>query len=118
MSIFPNAGTANDGKIVAVGHTMGTSDRNFAIVRYNPDGSLDSTFGSGGIVTTDFGIPDINNRVDYAQAVAIQPDGKLVVVGYSNTLDQVFSVALARYNSDGTLDTTFGNAGLVLTALN
>lgn len=95
-----------DGKIVAAG-TSSNSD--FAVARYNMDGSLDFTFGFGGKVTTDF----FGNR-DVAVAVALQPDGKIVAAGHAfggpgNNI--VF--ALARYNSNGSLDSTFGAAGKV-----
>ncbi|MBV9956849.1 MAG: hypothetical protein JO360_00455 [Acidobacteria bacterium] len=104
-----------DGKIVAVGFTTYVNssnivDTNFALARYNPDGSLDGTFGSGGKVSTDF-----NNTDDVAYAVALQPDGRIVVVG--STLSIPYSgspdFAVARYNSDGTLDNTFGSGGKV-----
>ncbi len=87
-----------DGKLVAAGYTTTTDDGDydFALVRYNPDGTLDPTFGNGtGTVITTF--DGLNS--DYAADLAIQPDGKLVVAGS----------ALARYNPDGSLDTTFGN---------
>ncbi len=63
-----------DGKFVAVGNA--DSDAEFALARYNPDGSLDSTFGDGGKVTTDF-----TKDGDWADAVAVQPDGKIVAAG-------------------------------------
>jgi uncharacterized delta-60 repeat protein len=75
------------------------------------DGDLDPTFGSAGKVITDF-----SARNDLAQAVAIQSDGKIVVVGQSG-VDTVFHSALARYNADGSLDTTFGVGGKVLVSL-
>ena len=91
-----------DGKIVVVGW----SDRNFfefVLVRYSPDGSLDGSFGAGGIVTTnaggDFGI---------ARAVALQSDGKIIIAGGNG----IFFL-LARYDSNGTLDATFGGTGIV-----
>jgi uncharacterized delta-60 repeat protein len=73
-------------------------------------GDLDTTFGTGGLVTTDFG-----GRGDFALAAAVQPDGKLVLAGNSSQAG-VFAVdfALARYNADGTLDSTFGSGGTVL----
>src|SRR5687767_14705361 len=75
------------------------------------DGSLDPTFGSGGIVTTDFG-----SGADQGYAVALQPDGKIVVAGMSlGAINTDF--ALARYNSDGSLDTTFDTDGMVMTDL-
>src|SRR5262249_4024029 len=100
----------NDGKIVLVGETQGANGDDFALARYNPDGSLDTTFGTGGKVTTDFA------GADDAFSVAIQSDGKIVVAGSSqqNTGEDF---ALARYNSDGTLDTSFGAGGEVLTAI-
>ncbi len=97
-----------DGKLVTAGSavTGGTSD--VALARYNPDGTLDTTFGTAGKVTTDFA-----GKADLATTVVLQPDGKLLVVGYA-TLGSL-DVALARYNPDGTLDTTFGTAGKVTT---
>jgi uncharacterized delta-60 repeat protein len=100
-----------DGKIVAVG-TSGNGDEDdyydFALARYNTDGSLDTSFGYGGLVTTDFGSND-----DSAQAVAIQPNGKIVVAGY-NALNG-YDFALARYNTNGSLDTTFDGDGFLTT---
>ena len=99
-----------DGKIVAAGFAGVGADGDFALVRYNADGSLDSSFGSGGIVTTDF-----FGASDAAHDVVIQPDGKIIAVGYtrdSNSTD----FALARYQGDGSLDTTFGSGGLVTSA--
>lgn len=79
------------------------------VVRYKTDGSLDDSFGTGGIVKTDFG----TNAYDYAEAVCIQPDGKIVVAGYSllsfSITDNYFFIV--RYNSDGTLDNEFGTGG-------
>jgi uncharacterized delta-60 repeat protein len=96
-----------DGKIVAVGASNG----DFAVARYNPDGTLDTGFGTGGIVTTDFEGGD-----DVAHAVAVQGDGRIVVTGSEVTPPiNAPNFALARYNSDGTLDTTFGPGGKVTT---
>jgi uncharacterized delta-60 repeat protein len=109
----------NDGKIVAAGFDAGPGGSDFALARYNvdvsgqPDGSLDTNFDYDGKVTTDFSGSD-----DVATAVAIQNDGKIVVVGDSiggpNT-SQV--IALARYKTDGSLDTNFGFNGTGLTTL-
>jgi uncharacterized delta-60 repeat protein len=103
-----------DNKIVVVG-TMIPSDgvADFALVRFTADGSLDTTFGTGGKVTTDF-----SRRIDHAQAVAIQSDGKIVVAGFSYTSAITdFKFALARYKADGSLDTSFGSRGKVLTSV-
>jgi len=86
----------------------GQSD--FALLRYNVDGSLDSTFGSGGVVVTDFG-----GGHDGAVAVVLQPDGKIVAAGVSDPCCAGFDFALARYNRDGSLDSGFGSGGKVLT---
>lgn len=98
-----------DGRVV-VGGTSGLDSEpgDFAIARYLPDGSLDSSFGVGGKLTTEFGPATF----DQMQALAVQPDGKLIAAGYSNT-----KLALVRYSVDGSLDKSFGNAGLVVTEL-
>ena|SRR5215208_6568873 len=79
-----------------------------------PDISMDTSFGNRGNVTTDF-----FGHEDDARGIAIQPDGKLVVAGSAedtNTPGWFNDFALARYNSDGSLDTSFGNGGKVTTA--
>lgn len=78
------------------------------------DGTLDATFGTGGIVTTSFGMYSL----DEANDLAIQSDGKIIAVGYTadaNTNLDIFS--MARYNSDGTLDNNFGAGGRVVTSV-
>ena len=87
----------SDGKFI----TVGTSNNKFAVTRYNSDGSLDSTFDTDGKVTTTI----YSN--DSASAVTVQADGKLVVVGGSGT----YYNAAARYNVDGSLDTSFSSDG-------
>ncbi|MDW8426861.1 MAG: delta-60 repeat domain-containing protein, partial [Meiothermus sp.] len=82
-----------DGKLVAAGPSMPTlGDFDFALVRYNPNGTLDPTFGSGGKVTTDLG-----SSRDIASALVLQPDGKLVAAGYSYNAAVHTDVALVRY---------------------
>jgi uncharacterized delta-60 repeat protein len=94
-----------DGKIVVAGKTDNGTGFDFALARYNSNGSLDSSFGSGGKVTTDF---FGQGNVAVAEAVAIQHDGKIVVAG---TVGNFFG--LARYNANGSLDSTFGSGGKV-----
>src|SRR5256886_4483411 len=103
-----------DGKLVVVGTTYINNDfsnEDFAVARYNPDGTLDKTFGVGGKVQTDF--PDL---AAVASSVVIQPDGKIVVAGGAFPL---FTFAgdfkVVRYNSNGSLDTSFGDGGIVTT---
>jgi uncharacterized delta-60 repeat protein len=100
----------SDGHIVVVGGTYVSAggSYNFALARYDPDGSLDPTFSDDGMQTTDFG------GEDYAMAVAIQADGKIVVVG-SSTSSGTSDFALARYNTDGTLDPSFSGDGKQIT---
>src|SRR5919197_2614558 len=100
-----------DRKIVAAGYSYNGSRNVFALARYNADGSFDPSFGNGGTVTTAIGSSN-----DSAEAVALQPDGKIVAAGRSDNGSQnVF--ALVRYDADGSLDTTFGNGGKVTTAI-
>ncbi|MBV9956850.1 MAG: hypothetical protein JO360_00460, partial [Acidobacteria bacterium] len=101
-----------DGKIVAVGVatlvSSGVQTTKFGLARYNSDGTLDNSFGADGRVSTDF--PNIE---DVAYGVALQPDGKIVVVGSTFNTDTA-DFAIARYNSNGTLDNTFGSGGKVI----
>ncbi|MEK6698253.1 MAG: S8 family serine peptidase [Nitrospirota bacterium] len=108
-----------DGKIVMAGSALRSvagsffPDSDVALARYNPDGSPDASFGAGGTVITDFGL------ADQAYAVVIQSDGKLVIGGNMVTSDTSFyDFLLARYNPDGTLDSSFGNKGMVTTDIN
>ncbi len=97
-----------DGKIVLAGVGSG----GFALVRYDSDGTPDGTFGAGGRVDTGFGTGFAN-----ASSVLVQPDGKLVAAGSTNSLGSPtgIDVALARYLPDGTLDPLFGVGGTVIT---
>lgn len=102
-----------DGKVVVAGSAVvGGSGRDFVLVRYNPDGSLDSSFGSGGKVITAFGADS-----DQAYALLVQPDGKLLAGGDSNQGASGLDFALARYNPDGSPDTSFGAGGKLTTAV-
>jgi uncharacterized delta-60 repeat protein len=100
-----------DGKIVAAGdsQTIDPFDPDFALARYNTDGSLDVGFGSGGKVLTDL------DGDDYLNAVALQLNGKIVAAGYRSLRGTNSDLALVRYNADGSLDATFGAGGKVLT---
>ena len=105
-----------DGKIVVAGEAKtGYSREDFALARYHPNGTLDTTFGTGGKVTTDFA-----GDTDQVFAVALQPDGKIVVAGEAKAGYSGEDFALARYNNNrfpvvtlkATLDTTGGNIHL------
>jgi uncharacterized delta-60 repeat protein len=103
----------SDGKLVLAGSSINTSGNNdFTLVRYNPDGSLDTTFDGDGKVTTDLGSDD------YASTVLVQPDGKLVAAGYTLNASGNYDFALLRYNTNGSLDTSFYGTGKVTTDIN
>ena len=99
-----------DGKIVIAGTVNGSSANvDFLVTRYNANGSLDTTFNHTGVVTTDFGFND------EAVALTLAANGQIVVAGNAvRNGSGPTSLALARYNSDGTLDTTFGVQGKFL----
>jgi uncharacterized delta-60 repeat protein len=99
----------SDGKIVFGSKSSNGTDNDFAVVRYNTDGSIDTDFGTNGMVFTPIGSGN-----DEGEAVAIQSDGKIVLAGH--TWDGVdYDFAVVRYNTDGSLDTTFGSGGKVVT---
>lgn len=102
-----------DDKILVAGSEVISGKANdFMIVRYNPSGTLDTSFGSAGKVTMTLGTRD-----DIVQDIIIQQDGKLVAVGYTDTGSYHTSIALVRFNADGTLDGMFGSSGIVQTSL-
>jgi uncharacterized delta-60 repeat protein len=96
-----------DGKIVAAGAAQ-VGGGAFALVRYNADGTLDGTFSGDGKVTTNFTSGD-----DWVWDVALQVDGKIVASGVAGSSPSNKMVALARYNTDGSLDGTFSGDGKV-----
>ena len=102
-----------DGKIVAAGTTvtLNGSDQLFAIVRYNSNGSRDATFGNNGLATVDFG-----SFLQSVRSLLLQPDGKLIAVGYPDTESSDSDFLAARLNSNGTLDSSFGVDGEVRTS--
>lgn len=99
-------------KILVGGRTWNGANFDFVLVRYEADGSLDATFGASGIVTTGFS----TGSNDEAFAIALQNDGNIILAGKTG-IGLLSAFALARYNTDGSLDTTFGVGGLVVTDL-
>ena len=106
-----------DGKIVMGGYIFdnssgGTSTNHFALARYNTDGSLDTSFGTlGYVVTPNFA----SGSNDQGFSIGIQSDGKILMCGQttaSSTLASPYNFVLARYNTNGTLDTTSFGGGL------
>ncbi len=118
-----------DGKIVEVGQTVQNNGsgpvNSSALARFNTDGSPDTTFGGTGQVVTTWTAADVgaskNTTVDVnTQAVVIQPDGKIVTAGLVTWTVKSVSYsdyALARYNTNGSLDTTFNHTGKVATPI-
>ncbi len=100
-----------DGKILVTGCAYNGFNDDFAVVRYNLNGSLDTAFGFGGRVTSDFG-----DTGDYAYCIAVQGDGKIVIAGESLRGDN-YDFAVVRYLSSGTFDSSFGSGGRVFTAI-
>jgi uncharacterized delta-60 repeat protein len=120
-TVISDLGTSNDqanalviqgGKITVGGIALGPANNyDFALARYDTDGTLDATFGVGGVVTTDFGSNDV------IRGLAPAPGGKVVAGGIAGYSSASSDFALARYNSDGSLDDTFGSGGKVTTNL-
>ena len=105
-----------DGKLLVAGHTRNAGGWNFALARFHADGSLDTTFGTGGRVVTDVN----GGAFDVIADADILPDGKIVVAGTTGPspwpeFDNGGDFAVARYHADGSPDTTFGNGGVVVT---
>lgn len=99
-----------DGKIVVAGPTSSGADGDFGVARFNTDGSMDNSFSFDGQVVTAFG-----SARDWANSVALQSDGRIVVAGYYTNTEGENHIALARYQTDGQLDSGFGSNGLVMT---
>jgi uncharacterized delta-60 repeat protein len=100
----------NDGKIVVGGYSFNGANNDVAVVRYNADGTLDTSFGSGGVITTAIGTSN-----DQGASLRLQTDGKIVVGGLA-TISGSLDFAAVRYNADGTLDSSFGSGGITTVA--
>jgi len=103
--VIASAAIQSDGKIVVAGNKGNYPDSKFALARFNTNGTPDSSF-SGGKIVTDFSKGD-----DFAKTVAIQSDGKIVVAGSTGQINVNQNFAIARYNQDGSLDKTFSGDG-------
>lgn len=105
LYVLAGVSLQQDGKIIS----CGTTASNFYVARFNTNGQLDNSFGNSGISIVDFG-----GGQDQAYHVALQSDGKIVVVGGA-TINSKEDIALVRLNTDGTLDNSFGTGGKVTT---
>ncbi len=101
-----------DGKIVLAGYASNGSKNQFAVSRYNADGSLDMSFDGDGKVTTDFGGLD-----EFGFGVEVQADGKIVVAGTVFRGGTKHEIAVARFNPNGSLDNSFDGDGRLTTAI-
>ena len=101
-TFFISSAIQKDGKIIAAGYSWNGVNYDFALVRYNLNGSYDNTFSTDGLQVTDFSATD-----DKANAIAIQTDGKILLAGISNG-----NFALSRYNVDGSPDIFFDSDGI------
>jgi uncharacterized delta-60 repeat protein len=109
-AVLADIAILTNGKIIVAGTTNGYTNADLFLMRYNADGTLDTTFGSTGIVITN----DMMNGIEIAYGLAVQADGKILVSATfqpstGNFLTRDF--ALFRYEEDGAVDTTFGGNG-------
>jgi uncharacterized delta-60 repeat protein len=101
----------SDGKILVGGESRNNSKADFALACFLPDGSLDPDFGDSGVLISSIGGGD-----DVLYDLALQPDGKILGVGFAET-GSVFHFALVRYLKEGQLDSSFGDGGMAISAL-
>lgn len=94
-----------DGKVLVTGRADGTT-QDIVVVRLDTDGTPDALFGTGGVVTTDLGLDEFGSRV------LVQPDDKILVVGTRQAAQGGGDIVVLRYETDGTLDPTFGTGGV------
>ncbi|MEI6762182.1 MAG: Ig-like domain-containing protein, partial [Betaproteobacteria bacterium] len=94
-----------DGKILVAGYSFNGINNDFSVVRLHADGSLDTSFNATGRVMISVGSGD-----DFAQGIALQADGKVLLLGHSSVGNHT-ELSLVRLNTDGSIDTTFGNNG-------
>ena len=114
LTVVNDATLQPDGKVVVAGqsYTNSTAPSDFLVARFNTDGSLDTSFGDvdpfNGVLRRGYSITAITTEADAVNALALQPDGKIITVGTAGAVD---TVVVVRYNSDGTLDVGFGSGG-------
>lgn len=104
-----------DGRVVVVGEASDSSGHDDSlIVRLHPDGSFDSSFGAGGVVRDDMGLPNAGGPYSSLAAVIVMPNGKLLVGGRASDANRYGAFLIARLKGDGTLDSSFGSGGEVV----
>ena len=107
IDVFRDVVVQTDGKIVAAGNSDVSGSQDLALARYDQSGTLDNSFDSDGIVFTDF-----NSTLEAANSIALDQNGRIVAAGFTyNFATQSFNSTAARYNPNGSLDTTFDADG-------
>ena len=106
---FTEVAVTPESKIVAIGRVGTSGYYNVGVARYNADGTIDQSFGSGGKVITDLGV------TSEGVGVVVQPDGKIVVIARSGSYP--YAGVVLRYNLDGVLDGSFNSTGILFTAV-
>lgn len=102
-----NVAVQTDGKIVFAGYESDASNSNFAAVRLNSNGTIDTSFNGTGKVTKDI------NQSEAVSSIVLQTDGKIILAGDTQVTGNISNYVAIRYNGNGTLDSTFGTAGVV-----
>ena len=113
MDVANGVALTASGQILLAGYTIGaTLNNDFLLERYNSNGTLDTTFGTDGTVKTDISTGD-----DFAENLVVDAAGRIILVGESTspTSPTFTDIALARYNADGTPDTSFATNGILTT---
>src|SRR5207244_11550792 len=111
VAVATSVALQSDGKIVEAGASSSGGTATFALARFAANGTVDPTFGPGGTVLTPIG------QYAIAEHVAVQADGKILAAGGSSSSEDSETFALARYTSDGSLDTGFGGGSTVTTSV-
>lgn len=107
-------GLQSDEKIITAGFVVNNITGNYDVQlqRYNSDGTLDTSFGTSGIVRT-----DINSPYDFVRSITIQSNDYILITGYTQDGDGNNNILVVRYDQDGALDTAFGTGGIVTTLI-
>jgi uncharacterized delta-60 repeat protein len=114
LMLLSSIALQSDGKIVVAGNLFnsGFTISHFVLVRYDTNGILDRTFGIDGRVIT-----NLSNKLDKITSIIIQNDGKILASGTTSDDLNYSDFSIVRYNSNGTLDTSFGNNGITITSI-
>lgn len=114
LMLLSSIALQSDGKIVVAGNLFNSSFTisHFVLVRYNTNGLLDTTFGIDGRVIT-----NLSDKLDKITSIVIQNDGKILASGTTSDDSNYSDFSIVRYNSDGTLDPSFGNNGITITSI-